>query len=268
MELDYVIFNAVYPIVRVKVYAKGYEVERKSQLKYKPENVPARGTIKKRSQKSLSRLAFIAATTTVKFASLMTLTYPHGKELTGRMAQQKFGRFLKKARRQFGHFSYLWFLEFQKRGTPHYHILTSVGNTRQYKREQFAKMWAVIVAMPEKDGQHTCPGLFHVKQLEVEAVHRRPEAWEMIRKKDGAMRYMLKYALKSEQVKVPESFFGVGRFWGHSKDVKPEPLHVIDVEHAEFLAGLAEEGNPCALFDVCPRFIIRRSKLDKSTSGS
>ena len=259
MKLDPYIFNLVYPIVRVKIFRMGYETERESRIKFKSQHVPSRGEVKGRSKVSLARLAFLAANTNVTFTSMMTLTFPALSTNRGEEIKKTFRAFLTLSRRQFGDYSYIWFLEFQRRGTPHFHVLTTVKNTQQYKRDQFAKIWSELAAPLDVEYCDLATRkMFHVKQSEVFDVHRRREAWEQIRKQDGARRYMLKYALKKEQIKVPPGYEKVGRFWGHSYDVKPSPVTTIDVDHDEFIQGLLNEGNPCAKFPICPRYIISR----------
>ena len=50
---------------------------------------------------------------------------------------------------------------------------------------------------------------------------------ERIRKPDGAARYAVKYAYKMRQKKVPLEYRNVGRFWSHSRDVKPTIREVV-----------------------------------------
>ncbi|GAG62416.1 unnamed protein product, partial [marine sediment metagenome] len=50
---------------------------------------------------------------------------------------------------------------------------------------------------------------------------------EAVRDANGAARYAVKYASKMRQKRVPPDFRNVGRFWGHSDDVKPVPRETI-----------------------------------------
>jgi hypothetical protein len=61
---------------------------------------------------------------------------------------------------------------------------------------------------------------------------------ERIRKPGGARRYTVKYAFKMEQKRVPVEYRNVGRFWGHSRGVKPEPRADIECNEDDVVAGL------------------------------
>lgn len=74
-------------------------------------------------------------------------------------------------------------------------------------RAEMAKLW-VDSTRPEASERQ--------KQV---SVHKHRKAWEDVREQDGAKRYVLKYALKPYQKKVPKDYQDVGRFWGCSRDV-------------------------------------------------
>jgi hypothetical protein len=105
---------------------------------------------------------------------------------------------------------YLWFLEFQQRGAPHFHILTDwpLPKNRGNKvlwYSRIAKRWYDIV--DSGDEKHLQAGT----------------RTETLRSKEGGARYAVKYAQKMKQKKVPQGYEDVGRFWGHTRAVKPEP---------------------------------------------
>ena len=57
------------------------------------------------------------------FCSLLTLTY--GKDFpTDHISKKHLDTFLKRCRRKYPDFKYVWVIEKQKRGAPHFHILT------------------------------------------------------------------------------------------------------------------------------------------------
>lgn len=96
----------------------------------------------------------------------------------------------------------LWFLEFQKRGAPHFHMmLFGVGLADivlSELRSWVSSAWADIVG-------HTDPTEF-AKHLKAGT---RTE-----RCKKPHFGYALKYAAKLEQKDVPPEFADIGRFWG------------------------------------------------------
>lgn len=90
-------------------------------------------------------------------------------------------------------FSVLWFFEFQDRGAPHFHFLC----THYIPKGWLANAWYEIVG--SNDENHFKFGT----RIEKFDGDRRKLSW-----------YAGKYAAKSEQKVIPESFKNSGRFWG------------------------------------------------------
>jgi len=216
--MDPNIINSVFPISRIDIYRNGVVVKRKCKLQSGNINEAKRSEIKELSKKSLSRLAFMVHNTDVKFLSLLTLTYPRVFPHNGTESKAHLRNMLNYLQYEYPYLEYLWILEFQtKRLAPHYHILLNVLEPNKYMRQQAAMEWSKVVSRETTE------------QGKVFRVHNHPNNWEKIRDKDGAMKYMSRYALKPHQKKVPQSFSKVGRFWGCSAAVKPKPL-VKDVD--------------------------------------
>lgn len=179
------------------------------------------------SKKSRQRLAFVANNTRVVFRTMVTLTYPKEYPCDGTLVKKHLDSFLKWCKRRFGAPSYLWFLEFQKRGAPHIHLLLDapMPQTEMERRLLFGEVsqaWYRIV----KSGD----------ELHLRAGTRV----ERIRKPDGAARYCLKYAYKTEQKCVPEQYRNVGRFWGCSRDVAPDKPRIIPMDEDVVRSILAD----------------------------
>lgn len=173
------------------------------------KNPPAQGQRQKVTEftrKSRARLAFVASNTEVVFTSMMTLTYPREWPHDGKVVKANLKAMINRVRRKVGGFDYLWFLEFQKRGAPHVHLLLSCKSSRD-RKSWLSQSWHDIV---NKD----------VNESHLKAGTR----WTGIRKRNGARNYCVKYAQKMEQKNVPALYQNVGRFWGHSKPVKPRPM--------------------------------------------
>lgn len=162
--------------------------------------------VKEFSRKSRAKLAFVASNTEVRFLSMMTLTYPKEWPHDGRVVKANLKAMLNRIRRKVDDFDYLWFLEFQARGAPHVHLLLSCKSNKE-RKAWLSKSWHDIVNQEENE-KHLKAGT----------------RWTQIRKKDGARNYCVKYTHKMEQKVVPDLYQNVGRFWGHSKPVKPEPM--------------------------------------------
>lgn len=153
--------------------------------------------------------------------------------------------------RDFGEFDYCWFLEFQRRGAPHIHILLTLPEPDKLGRVEFALLWANIVAPPTREEKEK---IFLVHAHAVKG----KTAWEAIREKDGAKKYALKYALKTYQKDVPETFQDVGRFWGTSRNVPPAEIRRIPITEQELREILTKLDNPVAGWPILPKIVFMR----------
>ena len=99
---------------------------------------------------------------------------------------------------------------FQKRGAPHFHILVDVS--LESEKEDVSAAWHGQIETEDK------------KHLATET------RVEKLRTSDGGARYAVSYAKKPYQKDVPMAYQNVGRFWGHSRGVKPESRYTIPVE--------------------------------------
>lgn len=173
------------------------------------------------SRKSRMTLAFIANNSPIEFSHMITLTYPADYETDGKIVKKHLNRFLAWCRTQVRPFSYLWFLEWQRRGAPHFHILVC----HSFNKTDVSQRWYDAVA--SLDPKHLGAGT----------------RVEKIRKKEGARRYAVKYASKTRQKKVPKNYRNVGRFFGYSRDVKPQPIicaNNVNLSRIEILYWLSD----------------------------
>lgn len=177
-----------------------------------------RGEICELTRDSLLRMTFVAHNTAVTFDTMITLTYPKDYPSDGKAVKYHLKRFIRWAR-QYGMNTYFWFMEFQRRGAPHFHIFTRGTKLHRMKKE-VSKKWFEIV------------GSGDVKHL------RAGTRVERLRRPDAAGRYAAKYASKPYQKKIPDGYRNVGRWWGHSKDVKPVPIQTIEIESWDELIEL------------------------------
>lgn len=173
-----------------------------------PSHIPDRGDITMFSKKSRQRLAFVASNTDVTFRTMITLTYPRLYPSDGRTVKKHLNAFLTWLRRENGALSYLWFLEWQTRGAPHFHILMDIPMPRtrldiRALRFRVSTTWYRFVE--SGDIRHLSAGT----------------RTERIRNERGARNYCVKYAFKMKQKSVPVGYRNVGRMWGASRDVTP-----------------------------------------------
>lgn len=179
-----------------------------------------RGNITKFSKDSAKRLRLFARNTapTGIWQGFLTLTYsgvdwprsgPEVKAHINAFCTWLRRKSIKEKKRPI---AYVWVLEFQSRGAPHFHFMVSewIG------KDILAEKWHEIVTAGQPEGwggRHKCarrPGV-HSKHLcagtQIDAVKNPDEC--------GA--YIGAYISKLDQKTVPAGFSSVGRFWGASR---------------------------------------------------
>jgi hypothetical protein len=152
-----------------------------------------------------------------QLVSQMCLTY-HQVEPDGATAKKNLRAWLKSLLRLVPGVGYLWILEFQSRGVPHFHVwLTEPFSEPLWKRLGVAWNRIAEPASPEHLWWHTQARL----DPATGKLQRSFMAWNM----KGAG-YLRKYMSKEAQKCVPEGFGFVGRFWGSTPDLVPEPIEL------------------------------------------
>lgn len=131
-----------------------------------------------------------------RFTGLITLTYPDTPDV--QVSKEDVNQFLEYMRRYANSltFSALWIMEFQDRGTVHYHVWTNSW----IPKGKITKAWnRIIGAMPDTPSTNV-------------------KAWKAF-SKSGLSSYVAKYAKKQAQKELPEELDGAGRWWGKVGDV-------------------------------------------------
>lgn len=138
-----------------------------------------------------------------------------------------------------------WFLEFQRRGAPHFHVFC-VGTLSQEARDSLRATWAKMVGS-------ACPHHY-----------RRGMDYQLLRKREAAAGYAAKYSAKSEQKTVPDHYRGIGRFWGVFGPLpEPEVIRVAPVEVVQ-LVRVARAAAKAQRRDRGPGY---RPRADKGRTG-
>ena len=165
-------------------------------------NLGTRNSINGFSASSAIRMRRYLRSCVAEYGTMLTLTYPCGHGYEGRSCKDDIRRFIQELRRytirnepsgSADQWSTFWFMEFQERGSIHFHMFT----THRYPKEWVARRWYEIVG--SEDERHLLAG------TRIESIKA---------KRAGTISYASKYAVKSEQKVVPESFGWSGRFWG------------------------------------------------------
>ena len=274
--LDPEIFNLVNPIVAVRAVGGGVlVVQRKSKLKTQPALRYGRKEKKmtRFTAKSMSALIATINSTDVEFHSFLTLTYPGLFPLDGRAVKKDLNRFLNLFRRVYKS-EYVWFLEFQERGAPHLHAMLEYDTITPRMRIRITENWVSGIAraewferqcqtpMGKPDDESMQYDFMRLHLSRAYKFTMRPQTVELIRKKDGAKRYVTAYAAKEYQKTPPEKFEGVGRFWGCSKGVQiPKVVGQPRTEQRLRLVLKAQE-HATADWEILPKYLFAVSYAD------
>lgn len=186
------------------LYRQSVRVLRKKKRQASSSGAGTRGEIDAFSYKSRRRLEFTIRNTAHAFVSQIALTYHHNLASDGQEVKRHLDNLLRRLRTKFPFVKYLWILEFQQRGVPHYHLFLTVPPDKSL-HEFIARSWNRITGETE---QHLAVHL-HEKNF---------IPWSM-----ETPGYLTKYLHKENQKHVPSHYLNVGRFWGCSRGLVSDP---------------------------------------------
>lgn len=159
-----------------------------------------RGEVTQFSAGACARMRRYLRTSLSSYTFFVTLTYPAFYPSDGRTVKNHLRRFCQEVfrrRKRLGFFtkndSIFWFLEFQARGAPHFHLFTTMA----IEKDWLSSTWFRIVN--SDDDKHLRAG------TQIQAIRAG---------RGGVCAYAAKYAAKSNQKEVPKEYLNVGRFWG------------------------------------------------------
>ena len=224
-----------------------------------------RAQITEFSMQSRYRLLHTCKNCNADFASMITLTYPADFPSDGKTVKLHLEEFRRRLLRKFPGILGIWFLEFQRRGAPHFHILLSLkiwelGPLVERKRH-LKKLGTKIFRTVESLQDWASKAWFKIVGSGDEKHLRAGVAWEVIEEEDGALRYAACHAAKPHQKKVPKDYSDVGRFWGVVGPLKVEPLAILPADtemviDRVFVDSISRRGRVKKyLWDAAPLFL-------------
>jgi hypothetical protein len=154
------------------------------------------------SKRARFNLRWVTFNTDWKPDCLITLTYK-GVMTDGALAKKHLNQFLTEARKNEMFRQYLWFAEFQRRGSLHFHLAVkcsdNVNNSIDLLKSWVADTWVRIIGLSSDYSAHTF------------GTDCRP-----IDKPHALRLYAFKYAEKAEQKDLPDGVCSIGRWWGRA----------------------------------------------------
>ena len=176
-----------------------------------------RKAIKTLSRDAAIRMAFEFAKYGNQFRFMHTLTMPPEAVRNGACLKAALNVYLQKLRRAGA--GYAWFLEFQKNGSPHFHLFSTLKVW--FSHSELSQYWAGVYGT--KCAEEPKSKKWKKDELSKKTLRNMCAAsgrLDTLRAAGGAWKYAVKYAAKAEQKEVPEGFESVGRFWGIGGNVK------------------------------------------------
>lgn len=244
----------LYPVSHIEVMGNDWRVIRERAMSTDAPVGGRRSEVVRLSKRSLGNMLWSAKELDFQFLSMLTLTYGVVVPIDGREAKSHLNAILQLIRDRLPKMYYFWFMEFTKAGRVHFHILLS-WKVRDSWRRLVARSWSRIttsnVSRETIDGETIA-----AEREKIFKVHSHPRAWSDVRKPDGAIRYIAKYAMKTEQKEVPKEYRNCGRFWGRSRDCPKKEKVLVCVTELEVYDKLLELGHPSTKFDLLPKYIF------------
>jgi hypothetical protein len=220
--------------LEVVEYRNGIQIKFPSKGDPEPPEERTRAS-NEQSGKSRRRCAFTLGNAETNWLAMLTLTYRVAPESYEEVAEHR-KRLLESMRKKWGKFDFAWFLEFTRKGTPHFHVFIGDGGNvgdiirnspiRQVNRrgkktdvvggdfEASIVRWWTRQVGDESEGFRK---------------YQNGGIVELLRTPDAAGRYAAKEAGKRVQKSAP---WPVRQWWYISDSVRPEQRHdrVISVK--------------------------------------
>jgi len=242
---EHAINNGDSPVIRAEIYRR--DVVLRKDFKGKPPKggKPPGSVITEFTDESLRAGLFVVKNCDCDFWSMMTLTYPAEFPCNGQLVKYHLEDFRRHYLKRYQRRGF-WFLEFQRRGAPHFHILSEVdlqecGDlvlkrrkgkwnrgadsylTCPSEEDWLADRWYRVVG--SGDPKHLLAGV----------------SWEAVEKTEGAIRYMATHGAKRSQKKVPSDYQNVGRPWGRIGKIRVDRDGIATVNSEEVFQAYGQD---------------------------
>lgn len=218
----------------------------------KPGEAPiggVRGIIREFSDQSMARLLFCVKNCDANFFSMMTLTYPREFPSDGRKVKDHFKAFRQSFLARHPADRGIWWMEFQKRGAPHFHVVTTVDLASMSDKSGIDLVWRPRPKSPNggywtfvQEENWLSKRWDQIVDSGDPAHLKAGCAWEVIECEEGALRYTAAHAAKRKQKKVPAEYQSVGRAWGRIGLIDIEKFGESQITAAEVFEIVGAQG--------------------------
>lgn len=185
--------------VKIEIYRNGIKCKFRNYNELQEDEKNRRGIVTIFSRKSMQRLAWIYSQG--PWVSMLTLTY-HTDFPDWKKSKEQLNHIIKEMR--YNNIKYLWVVEFQKRGFPHYHIWMD-KHFVDGEWKKFSKLWLKLTK--EYNGTQEAKN-FHLND-------RSYTKWDV----RFDLNYAAKYAQKQNQKWLPKGIENYGKWWGSSRNI-------------------------------------------------
>lgn len=182
-------------VLRRDVIVKRILTHGQARVRSEKQMGSKRSAITELTKRALRRMVLVARNIP-DLPILITLTYPMDYPTDG--VKVKYHLKLFKKWLIYKGIKGFWFLEFQKRGAPHFHLFVDKFIPGLHK--EVAEYWYKVVDSGDPKHLSAGTGVETMRELHALAAY--------------AEKFAAGYASKIEQKSVPEHYSSVGRFWG------------------------------------------------------
>lgn len=263
---DHAASRGDFPVSSVDIYRRDVVVRRVRIVGCKQPPPKENGrVIKEFSDRSMRALIHKAKNCDADFLSMLTLTYPVEFPMNGGKVKRHLKSFAKAYRETFES-RCLWWMEFQRRGAPHFHLLSEEdlaandGGLVTVERRRKANRGALEFQTNRECANWLAYRWFNIVGSKDPKHLKAGTAWEVVRSEEGAWVYAAAHAGKRKQKKPPEGFENVGRFWGEIGKLNVERIGSVKVTAEDVFdvygpAALSREGKiKKYLYDAAGKF--------------
>lgn len=202
----------------IELYPKSCRIKRPEYTSSSNHTRAKRRNITSFSKPSVRTLKFKAMNAFPVLISQFCMTY-HNNLPDSEALKKHMNNFLTQLRKKYQGINYLWILEFQRRGAPHFHLYLSLPHDTEGLHDFLANTWHKIAEPNSVD--HLA---FHLRKKNL-------IQWEM-----GNASYPCKFTDKYHQKQIPDCYQNTGRFWGANQGIVPDPeiitLQEIDKKYS------------------------------------